>query len=197
MDAPTPLASPTVAKIGGSLYDLADLGPRLTRWLTQVKDIPVLLVPGGGQMAEAVREMDRTHRLGEDRAHWLALQVMAVQARFLATLVPGAVVVEGLQACAEVWRYGRHAILDAHAFARADEGNEGALPHSWTVTSDSVAARAARLLKARKLVLLKSVDWPGEASWEEAARAGLVDAWFPRVAGELAVELLNFRRGFG
>jgi aspartokinase-like uncharacterized kinase len=185
---------PVVVKVGGSLYDLPDLRPRLTRWLTQVKAAPVLLVPGGGKMAQVMRELDRIHRLGEDRAHWLALQVMAVQARFLKAMVPGAAVVERLDACAEVWRGECHAILDAHAFAQADEGNEGALPHSWTVTSDSVAARAARLLNARKLVLLKSVDPPSEANWEEAARAGLVDAWFPRVAVGLAVELVNFRR---
>jgi aspartokinase-like uncharacterized kinase len=197
MEATTPLASPVVVKIGGSLYDLPDLEPRLTRWLTQMKDTPVLLVPGGGKIADAVRELDRIHRLGEDRAHWLALQVMAVQARFLMTMVPGVVVVEQLEACAKVWRYARHAILDAHAFAQADEGKEGALPHSWTVTSDSIAARAARLLNARKLVLLKSVDWPCEANWEEAARAGVVDAWFPRVVGDLSVGVLNFRRAPG
>jgi aspartokinase-like uncharacterized kinase len=122
---------------------------------------------------------------------------MAVQARLLRAMVRGAAVVERLEACAEVWRDGRHAILDAHAFAQADERNEDALPHSWRVTSDSVAARAARLLHARKLVLLKSVDPPTEANWEEAARAGLVDAWFPRVAVGLAVELINFRRALG
>jgi aspartokinase-like uncharacterized kinase len=197
MDPTAFLEPPVVVKIGGSLYDLPELGPRLTCWLTQMQDTPVLLVPGGGKLADAVRELDRTHHLGGNRAHWLALQIMAVQARFLAALVPGAVVVERLEACAEVWRNGRQAILDAHGFAQADEGNEGALPHSWAVTSDSIAARAAQLLKARKLVLLKSMDWPGEANWEEAAHAGVVDAWFPRVVGDLSVEVLNFRRAPG
>jgi 5-(aminomethyl)-3-furanmethanol phosphate kinase len=186
---------PVVVKVGGSLYDLPDLGLRLGDWLSGVTTSPVLLVPGGGKMADTVRELDRRHQLGEEAAHWLALRVMAVQALFLAALVTRAVVVETLEACGEAWTNGNRAVLDAHTFAQADEGNADALPHSWAVTSDSVAARAARLLKARRLVLLKSVDGQVKTDWEEAARAGLVDAWFPRVVGDLAVDLVNFRGG--
>ena len=67
------------------------------------------------------------------------------------------------------------------------------LPHSWDVTSDSIAAWVAGQVFARQLVLLKSVDLlvqgadrtaPGfRAGRDELAvlaRKGIVDAYLPR-----------------
>ena len=86
-------------------------------------------------------------------------------------------------------------LLDALAFALEDESRPGALPHSWRVTSDSIAARAAVVFRAERLILLKSTDVPPGTPWGEAAARGWVDAHFPRVAATLAcpVEVLNFR----
>ena len=53
-----------VAKVGGSLFDLPDLRQRLNRWLVAQADTPVLLIPGGGELADAVRNLHRTHGLG-------------------------------------------------------------------------------------------------------------------------------------
>ena len=49
---------------------------------------------------------------------------------------------------------------------------------------------------ARRLILLKSVTVPAALSWEEAARQGVVDPYFPRVlrdAPQLEVRVVNFR----
>ncbi len=148
-----------------------------------------MLVPGGGGTADAVRHLDRLHGLGEERSHWLALHALALNARFLAALLPGAAVVEDAGAWAGL------EVLDAHAFARADEGRPGALPHCWAVTSDSVAARAAVVSGAHGLVLLKSTDLPQGIGWDEAGRRGLVDRNFPDVvaAGGVAVRWVNLR----
>jgi 5-(aminomethyl)-3-furanmethanol phosphate kinase len=64
------------------------------------------------------------------------------------------------------------------------------------VTSDSIAARAAVVYEAERLVLLKSVDVPAGTTWEVAAERGWVDRHFPQVVAELAcpVEVVNFRR---
>jgi aspartokinase-like uncharacterized kinase len=88
------------------------------------------------------------------------------------------------------------AILDAHAFARADEGTPGCLAHCWDVTSDSIAARCAAVAGARRLVLLKSVEIPAGIGWQEAARRGLVDERFAEVlrhAEPIAVQAVCFR----
>jgi aspartokinase-like uncharacterized kinase len=177
-----------VIKVGGSLYNLPDLGPRLRGWLATLPARDILLVPGGGATADAVRAFDRLHRLGEERSHWLALQALSVNARLLAALLPGCRVVADVQEQAG-WR-----VLDAYRFALADEEHPGRLPHCWDVTSDSVAARAATVAGARELVLLKSVALPlGVIDWAEAGRRGLVDPFFAEAARGLAVRVINFR----
>jgi aspartokinase-like uncharacterized kinase len=183
-----------VIKVGGSLFDLPDLGPRLQDWL---KKLPaeVLLVPGGGPAADVVRHYDQMHKLGDERAHWLALFALALNARFLASLLPRAVVVSDPPACAVLWRDGKIPLLDAYGFAQADEGQSGALPHTWAVTSDSLAARVARATGAGELILLKSVSLPAEIDWVTAGKEGLVDEYFAQaVGGRILVRFLNFRR---
>ena len=76
-----------------------------------------------------------------------------------------------------------------------DEGRPDALPASWDVTTDSIAARIAVRLGAGRLALLKSADLPEGITREEAARLGLVDARFPRVARSLDQVECVFLRG--
>jgi aspartokinase-like uncharacterized kinase len=174
-------SAPIVVKVGGSLFDLPDLGPRLGQWLTTLAKPEILLLPGGGPTADLIRDLDRTHHLGEEAAHWLALQALSLNAHFLARLLsPFAqpVVIEEPDVCDSLWRNGRLPILDAHRFARADEGRPGCLPHRWSVTSDSVAARVAVVAGASQLTLLKSATLPEGIDWAEAGRRGFVDAYF-------------------
>jgi aspartokinase-like uncharacterized kinase len=187
---------PTVIKVGGSLYDLPDLGPRLLRFLEGQR--APLLVPGGGPTAEVVRAFDRDQGLGEEKGHWLALRALSLNAHFLADLLLGrAEVVSCLDDCLCVWEKGRIPILDAHAFIAGDEGCPGCLPHCWEATSDSVAARVAVLCGVRELILLKSVTVPAALPWAEAGRRGMVDAVFAEVlagAGEsVPVRAVNLR----
>jgi 5-(aminomethyl)-3-furanmethanol phosphate kinase len=189
-------SSPIVVKVGGSLFDLPDLGPRLCRWLKQEPTREVLLVPGGGPAAEAIRTLDRTHGLGEEAAHWLALRALAINAALLAALVPGSCVIDGPDLAELVWEQGRVPVLDAFAFCEADDANDDHLPHTWAVTSDSVAARAAVVLNATELVLLKSAAPPAgdAAAW---AASGYVDEWVPRVLDGTGVRLrtVDLRNG--
>jgi aspartokinase-like uncharacterized kinase len=183
------MTRPIVVKVGGSLYDQPDLGARLHRFLEAV-EAPVFLVPGGGAAAEGVRELHRVHRLGEEAAHWLALRACTLNAHFLARLLPG-VPVTGDVSTAAPW-----AIVDAFEFARTDDDREDRLPHHWDVTSDSLAVRVAQRGAARRLVLLKSCDWPAARTWEEAAAAGVVDRYFAsalRRTANLEVLLVNLR----
>jgi aspartokinase-like uncharacterized kinase len=190
--------SPVVVKVGGSLFELDELATRLGRFLETLAPQPVVLVPGGGSTANLVRDLDRRHRLGEEASHWLALRALGLNAWFLASVLPsaGPAVVESLADCPPLWRQGQVAILDAHAFARADDGRPDHLPHAWAVTSDSVAARVAVVAGARELVLLKSVTIPEGMDWAEAGRRGLVDRCFAEVvkaAPAVTVRAINFR----
>lgn len=183
------MSSLSVVKVGGSLFDLPDLGPRLAAWIAQTSLSTVLMVPGGGSATDVVRELDRQHGLGEEAAHWLALRALTVNAYFLAHLLPRSKVVSDPGAVSgDQW-----AILDCYAFACTDDDKPDHLPHSWSVTSDSIAARAAKVAQARQLFLLKSLTIPETIDWHEAARLEWVDAFFPEAVGALTVTTVNFR----
>ena len=177
------MSSLLVAKVGGSLFDLSDLRDRIRVWQSRLAGSPVLLVPGGGRAADAVRCLDLAHQLGEANAHWLALRALAVNAHFLSALLGIEVISTPVQL------NGPIAVLDAHAFSQMDEAKIGALEHSWRVTSDSVAARVAAVVGGH-LVLLKSTDLPVGMSWNEASRAGLVDEAFSSVVTDNRVRVL-------
>jgi aspartokinase-like uncharacterized kinase len=177
-----------VIKVGGSLYDLPDLGPRLRRFLAALGEGDRLLVPGGGPTADVVRAFDRDHHLGPEPSHWLALRACTLNAHFLARLLSGARVVPSVELCHGL------GILDPFAFISADDGRPGCLPHHWDATSDSVAARAAVVARAG-LVLLKSITLPEGLNWRQAAAAGHVDPVLPDIvaAAGLHVRVINLR----
>jgi 5-(aminomethyl)-3-furanmethanol phosphate kinase len=161
-----------VVKVGGSLFDHPRLGPGLRAYVDSLVPDHVLLVPGGGDVVEAVRKLDAIHGLGEEASHQLALRGMALSGEFLQRLI------------------GESPRIAIPTFDLGD------LPHSWDVTSDGIAARVAAVYRAERLVLLKSVDVPEETSWEDAAARGWVDAHFPSVVADAAftIEVVNFRK---
>ncbi len=169
-----------VIKVGGSLFTHPQLGPCLCAHLDTYSE-SILVVPGGGPLVDAIRTIDTIHKLGEEASHWLALRALDTTADFLRRL---------LTSC------GRTEVLNCLAFAREDEARPDALPHSWAVTSDSIAARAAIVFNATRLVLLKSIDIPSGMDWQAAAANGLIDVHFPSVlAGlDLPVQVINFRQ---
>jgi aspartokinase-like uncharacterized kinase len=187
---------PVVVKVGGSLFDLPDLGARLESFLSGLNMADVILVPGGGPTADLVRSWDRNLHLGEEKAHWLALRALGFNAYFLATLLPETRVIERLEECHLPHPRGSRPVVDMHAWAIADESLPDHLPHRWEVTSDSLAARLAMCCAATELVLLKSVDFSGE-DWRQAADAGIVDGHFPHVmtrpGSDLRCRLVNLR----
>jgi len=188
-----------VVKVGGSLFDLPDLGKQLRRWLDQWEKPRMLLMPGGGLAADAVRAFDRAQQLGEEAAHWLALDAMRLNVSLLLAVLPNSERVTDLDGCRHQWDRGRTPILDVLPFTTLDESNSARLPHSWQVTSDSLAARVAEVWGAARLILLKSTALPAGLDWGEAGRRGLVDACFGEVVhrGRLSVEALDFRQWAG
>jgi aspartokinase-like uncharacterized kinase len=182
-----------VVKVGGSLCDLPDLGPRLADWAAELNTPNLLIVPGGGRSADLVRAWDRQHGLGEETAHWLALRALTFNAHFLAALLPGSKVIQGL----DETNPGPLPILDMYAWARAVDHLPDRFPHTWEVTSDSLAAQVAISSGASHLILLKSVPLPEGMNWFEAAGQGVVDSFFPRAVsmapGIMTIRLVSFR----
>jgi aspartokinase-like uncharacterized kinase len=131
------MAGPYVIKIGGSLEEQIDQIIAVLRH----RSCHCLIVPGGGRFAETIR---RTGLEGE-HAHWMAIAAMEQFGWLIAS--------RGV-----AWGSLLHRPADLEVFLPYIPLRESdPLPHSWDVTSDTIAAWVAHLL-GLDLVLLKSVD---------------------------------------
>jgi aspartokinase-like uncharacterized kinase len=185
------MAIDCVVKVGGSLYDLPDLVDRLRTFLARLEGRSFVIVPGGGATVDVVRAFDECHRLGEESSHWLALRALTLNAHFLAEVLGAVRVVVDAEQALTAWQAGDIPILEAHAFAEADRGQPGEVPHFWEATSDALAARVAAVMGAKELVLLKSAT-VGEL--HEAVWRGIVDQHFRQLLpATVKVRVVNLR----
>lgn len=168
-------------KIGGSLLSLPNLGTRLRRLLALRPESRPLLIVGGGPVADVVREWDRLHGLGEERSHRLALRSLDLCESLLLELLPEARLAPDRFAAQAAWNQGGLPVVRCRGVLE-EEPEAWELPHSWRATSDSIAAWIAACWRVDELVLAKSLELPPRMSLAEAARAGLVDAYFPQLA---------------
>jgi len=111
----------------------------------------LLIVPGGGPFADAVREVDRRFTLPDDVAHWMAVQAMDQYAYFLVSRLDTAVLVRDRAEIPAALHRRQLPVLAPSRWLREIDP----LPHSWDVTSDSIAAWVAGAAGARHLVLVK------------------------------------------
>lgn len=170
-----------VVKVSGSLYTSPSLPALMRALAATARRRRLLVVPGGGPFADAVREAWRRHRLSEAGAHRMALLGMDQLGLLLCDLEPAASPVRTLEEGARAARSGRLPVLLAARLAAAARG----LPARWSVTSDSVSAWVAARAGAPRLVLLKSVDAVAGSGRQRPllparlAASGVVDASFP------------------
>lgn len=161
-----------ILKIGGSLAHGQAL-PALCQEIGRLGAFyPLLVVPGGGEFADQVRLAYRRFHLGETAAHTMALLAMDQYGILLSELIPNSVLVSDLLPARRLAAAGQTPILlPAALLQQADP-----LPHSWEITSDTIAAWIARQSGCTQLILLKNVD-------------GLFSAWqSPAKSGELILE---------
>ncbi len=128
---------PLVVKFGGSLLDRASvLVP-----IIAAAERPILVVPGGGPFADAVRRLDPEPHA----AHWMACAAMEQVGLLLAA--------SGLPVTEVLAVPQTPSVLLPYGLLR----DRDPLPHSWRVSSDTIAAWCASELGCG-LLLAKSVD---------------------------------------
>lgn len=128
---------PLVVKLGGSLHQqIPEIVPLLCKSMR-----PLLVVPGGGLFADAVRQ----ERVDDDSAHWMAIAAMEQYAWVIAS--------HGMRTTDILTVPETTAVFLPYICMRQRDP----LPHSWDVTSDSIAAWIADELGI-ELLVLKSVD---------------------------------------
>lgn len=183
-----------VVKVGGSLFSLPDFAPRLQAWLKHQQPAHHVLIAGGGDLADVLRGWDELHAVGEERSHWMCVRALSISASMLAALFSGALhltqfadLQSKLQMAGKEDQ-GRLLVFDLHEFLLQYEPTfpPRPVPHEWSVTTDSLAARLAEVLAVDELVLLKSIPpYDAAASLTELADRGYVDKYFPNIASRL------------
>ena len=140
-----------VVKIGGSLLG----SPELERWLevfAKFSDGNIIIVPGGGVFANAVREAQKLSKISDACAHKLAVLAMDQFGLLLANMNPQlATARTECEIDERTWQH-RGIVWLPSQMVLADDS----IPQSWDVTSDSLAAWLAEKLNAQQLVLVKS-----------------------------------------
>jgi aspartokinase-like uncharacterized kinase len=135
-----------VVKIGGSLQD----SDCLTDWLNRLIEHgagKVVIVPGGGKFADAVRQAQRRDGFDDVKAHKMALRAMEQYARLLVSIAPELEPVsdlEGIYASLE-----NKKIVLWMPYELIEKNQE--LPASWAVTSDALSVWLALELNFRTL----------------------------------------------
>ncbi|MCB5184485.1 uridylate kinase [Methylobacillus gramineus] len=171
-----------VIKLGGSLLG----SPELNIWLDTVArhgDGKVLIVPGGGIFADAVRDAQISSGIDDATAHRMAVMAMDQYGVLMTGLSPRLVTARSeLEIAERGWQHRGIVWLPSDMVCADDT-----IPMNWEITSDSLAAHLAAKLNAEHLILVKSSrpDADQQVSLEKLTKEGFVDAGFgDHIAGK-------------
>lgn len=169
---------PTVVKLGGSHA----LSPLLRDRFVAIRRAAgqIVVVPGGGPFADAVRTARPAMGFDDDAAHDMAMMAMAQYRRALASLADRFVYADTLEAVRDAVGHSEIPVWSPWPMLRAHPD----IPRSWDVTSDSLAVWLAGALNARRVVLIKHRA-PAETTDHD-----LLDAAFPHFTARFAGTVL-------
>ena len=161
-----------VVKLGGS----SAASPDFARWIEAVEKAsgPVVVVPGGGPFANTVRRYQ--HRIGYDEAAAHAMTILAMEQFGFALTSLGSrmVAASGEAALAEAFAANRIPVWMPAVPVFEDR----ALSGHPDVTSDSIAAWFAGRHSNARLLLVKQLDVPANATVRTLLHAEMVDPAF-------------------
>jgi 5-(aminomethyl)-3-furanmethanol phosphate kinase len=181
-----------VFKLGGSLLDQFDWPSRLRDWLDQQPPGEFFGIVGGGDVIEAMRKLDRVHRLKQTAMHWRCIRLLDATLEIAAELMPDAKILDSpvkLQSQAKVdhQRSGSRGQRETywvrvsafyHPGSQELSGSSTDLyrpSEGWDTTTDTLAMMLAHHIQADRIVLMKSCDVGHVDSIENAVNLGILD----------------------
>jgi len=145
-----------VFKIGGKILENSNNIKSTFSQLIQLYEEKILqkiiIIPGGGALANFVRSLDDALQIGDDLAHWSAIYSMNYNGKMLNRKYPVLESIEKLKTFQDAKQM--FCIFLPYSFLREDD----TLPHNWDVTSDSIALYVVNKLKLSQCFLIKNVD---------------------------------------
>lgn len=166
------IGPPLVIKIGGSLAESGRIGVILD--MVAAVRRPLVVVPGGGPFADAVRAAQAAHGFPDRAAHRMALLAMHQMGLMMVAMQPRLVIAETL---AEIRRACRSGTIPLWLPWRLSDGDP-LIPTDWSITSDGLAARLGERLKAAAVLLVKSCPVDECATARILAQKGVIDFAF-------------------
>lgn len=131
----------------------------------------VVIVPGGGVFADQVRLAQQQWQFDDDCAHQMAILAMQQMALLLKAVKPGFELLNKVSAITKstgiiIWS------------PDVTELNASAVPATWDISSDSLAAWLANQLQTEELILVKSAELAETQSIKQMQTQGVLDNAF-------------------
>ncbi|NAS88820.1 amino acid kinase [ANME-1 cluster archaeon AG-394-G21] len=139
-----------IIKLGGSLQEK---GREIIRFLSdyaETKAHTFVIIPGGGHFVKRIKGLSEQEVISDDAAHWMAVLGMHQYGFYLAD-GSGIEIVESIEELRNVVHIG---VLLPYTLLKADDS----LPHTWNVTSDTIAAFVANKVGETSFIKLTDVD---------------------------------------
>ncbi|MDR2830837.1 MAG: delta 1-pyrroline-5-carboxylate synthetase [Methanobrevibacter sp.] len=132
-----------VVKIGGSLFP-----EQAIKVAKAIEGTDSLIITGGGEFANLIREYDKKIRFSNDVTHQTAISTMNITSKLLNDKLNFTKIVDNFDDAKKVSENGEIPILICSKIL--NEKNQ--LEHSWKVSSDSISAYISHLLKSKLLI---------------------------------------------
>jgi len=145
-----------IFKIGGKILEnFEDLNSTLSQ-LTQLYDNgriqKIILIPGGGTLANFIRKVYSELKLTEELGHWMGVISMNYNGIEIGKKFPKLDVIEDINRLKKLDKC--LCIFLPYQFLKETDR----LPHSWDVTSDSITLFLANELEIPHCFLIKDID---------------------------------------
>ena len=158
MNAMTPPKINLLVKFGGSISErgtkeqFKQLCATLHElFFTQERFI---IMPGGGEFAEVVREKQVKYNFSDETAHWMAIHAMNQYGLFIQDNLKQAKVVEINEE--EITSIAEKSIPILNVINYMKQQSK--LEHTWNATSDAIATEVAAYLGIKRIIFLKDID---------------------------------------
>jgi len=179
-------SQPLLIKLGGSLYNTAEL----ILWLKALKKLSeqhtIIIVPGGGPFADQVRTAQSKHKFDDKTAHHMAIMAMK---QF-------GLLIQALEAHCQTFHDHSPSLPPLSVWLPDDSLlAEQTIAHSWDISSDSLALWLANKLNAQRLTLIKRVMTHSH-SIAQLSLGGVIDSGFANLYSQhpIATQIIHYQQ---
>ena len=144
-----------IFKIGGKFLENTNLLKNIIGQLFELYQTKIfnkiVILSGGGKLANFVRFSDKILEIGPDLSHWMAILAMNINGKLISQLFKLDIITD----IKEIKQMDRFisVFLPYSFLKKIDE-----LAHNWEVTSDSIALYLCREMGFNECYLIKEVD---------------------------------------